>query len=112
MHAEVAKRFGVAPERLAALADRGPDEARDGRLAPLLRYCAKLTQTPSRMTEADAASVKAAGWDDTALFHAVLITALFNGFNRIADGLGLDASRVDFDRAAKGIHEIGYEGRL
>jgi uncharacterized peroxidase-related enzyme len=112
VHAEVAKRFGVAEERLAALAAEGPSESRDGRLAPLLAYCRKLTLTPSRMTAGDADAVRAAGWDDAALFHAVRVTCLFAFFNRLADGLGLDAGAVDFARVADGLATIGYEGRV
>lgn len=112
VHSEVAKRFGVAAERLAALAEGGPSEAREGKLAPLLRYCRKLTESPSRITADDAAAVKAAGWDDTALLHAVAVACLFAFFNRMADGLGLDAGAVDFPRVAQGLAEIGYEGRL
>src|SRR5919108_1901976 len=61
VHSEVAKRFGVAEERLAALAAEGPSEARNRRLAALPRYCAKLAQTPGRMTADDAQAVKQAG---------------------------------------------------
>jgi uncharacterized peroxidase-related enzyme len=112
VHSEVARRFGIAEDRLAALAADGPSEARDGRLAALLRYCGKLTQSPSRMTPDDVKAVKQAGWDDQALFHAVRVTCLFSFFNRLADGLGLDAAAVDFARVAEGLASIGYEGRI
>jgi uncharacterized peroxidase-related enzyme len=112
VHSEVARRFGVAENRLAALVEKGPSEAREGKLAALLRYCGKLTETPSRITAADAAAVTAAGWDEEALFHAVRVACLFAFFNRLADGLGLDAAAVDFPRVAQGLADIGYEGRL
>ena len=112
VHSQVAQRFGVAKERLAALAAAGPSDERDGRLAPLLRFCAKLAQTPSRVTAGDAQAVKQAGWDDAALFHAVLVVCLFSFFNRLADGLGLDAGAVDFGRVADALAGVGYEGRL
>ncbi len=61
----------------------------DARMKPLLRYAKKLTETPARMTEADAEPVYAADWDETALFHAVSICALFNFMNRLVEGCGL-----------------------
>ena len=113
VHAEVAGRFGVAEDTIARLADDGPSEVHDGKLAALLVYVGKLTREPSRMVQADARAVYDAGWDATALFHAVSVAGLFNFFNRMADGLGLDPLDADMlDKAAGGLHGIGYEGRL
>ena len=41
------------------------------------------------MTDADAAAVYEAGWGDDALYSTVLVTALFNFYNRLVDGVGL-----------------------
>jgi alkylhydroperoxidase family enzyme len=38
----------------------------------------------------DVAALRAAGLDDTAIHEVAQITALFNYYNRIADGLGID----------------------
>lgn len=97
VHSRVAARFGAVDP---------------GRLAPILAYVKKLTETPSRMTRADAEAVYAAGWSERALFQAVAVCALFSFFNRFVDGTGIDAAAVDFDKVAAGLHEIGYEGRL
>src|SRR6185503_576628 len=66
VHTATAEAFGVSPGLLAdALADL--DTARvDDRLRPVLRYVGKLTSAPSRVGQADADAVFAAGWDETA----------------------------------------------
>ncbi|HKN56247.1 MAG TPA: peroxidase, partial [Amycolatopsis sp.] len=64
----------------------------------------------SRMTEADAEAVFAAGWDESALHTAVLVCALFNFMNRMVEGLGIRADEsyalTSGARLAKG----GYAG--
>lgn len=112
VHRAVATGLGVEAAALEALVTEGPSPDRHGRLAPVLAFVRKLTLTPSRMTAGDADAVRAAGWDDAALFHAVRVTCLFAFFNRLADGLGLDAGAVDFARVADGLATIGYEGRV
>lgn len=56
----------------------------------MLDYAVKLTRTPAAMREQDVATLRAAGLDDAAIHDAAQITALFNYYNRIADGLGID----------------------
>jgi len=51
------------------------------------------------MTEADAAPVYAAGWDERALYDAIVVCALFNFMNRLVDGCGIvadEAKRTEF----------------
>lgn len=59
------------------------------KMQPLLAYVRKLSNAPARITDADAAAVYAAGWDEQALFHAVSICGLFNMMNRIVEGSGV-----------------------
>lgn len=56
----------------------------------LLDYAVKLTRTPGSMQEEDVAALRAAGLDDAAIHDVAQITALFNYYNRVADGLGID----------------------
>ncbi len=58
-------------------------------MKPILSYARKLTLNPARITAADAASVYDAGWNNDALYSTVLVAALFNFYNRLADGVGL-----------------------
>ena len=61
------------------------------KLQALFRFADKLTRKPSDFTQADAEAVKAAGWEEAALFEAALVVALMNFANRFAIGLGLMA---------------------
>jgi uncharacterized peroxidase-related enzyme len=56
----------------------------------MLAFAVKLTRTPSAMTEGDVQGLRAHGLSDEAIHDVVQITALFNYYNRLADGLGID----------------------
>ncbi len=56
----------------------------------MLDFAIKLTRTPERMTAADVEGLRAAGFDDAAIHDVVQVTALFNYYDRLADGLGID----------------------
>jgi uncharacterized peroxidase-related enzyme len=86
-HSLVARAFGVDEAVLATSLDDIEIAPVDARLKPILRYVRKLTETPSRMTAADAAVVYDAGWSDEALLHAVAVCAYFNNMNRLVEGL-------------------------
>lgn len=95
-HRVYAEALGVAPGLIdALLADPDTAPVAD-KLRPLLRYVRKLNSLPSRLTQADADAVFAAGWDEAGLFHAIQVCAAFNLFNRLVEGAG-----VDFDYAAQ-----------
>jgi uncharacterized peroxidase-related enzyme len=70
------------------------DDAAWAGLAPkdraMLEFAVKLTRTPSGMREDDVASLRAHGLSDEAIHDVAQITALFNYYNRLADGLGID----------------------
>jgi uncharacterized peroxidase-related enzyme len=76
------------------------------RLRPILDLVRKLTLSPGKITSADVDPIFAAGWNDRALHDAVAVCALFNLMNRLANGLGVEASedyiRMSAERAARG----------
>ena len=80
----------------------------DARLKPVLNYVRLLTLAPGDVTDADAAAVYDAGWDDTALMHAMVICAHFNFVTRIAQGAGLSGSEEELADAAKRLAARGY----
>ena len=107
-HAGVAAAFGVEPELFNALLtdiDLAPVE---DRMKPILRYARKLTLSPARMSEADAAALYEAGWGDEALYSTVLVAALFNFYNRLVDGVGLALPEGYVAEAAKRLSTQGY----
>src|SRR5580704_13164065 len=89
-HLGVAEACGVAPDLITSSLADVETAPLEPRMKPILRYARKLTLSPARMTEADAAAVYDAGWGDDALYSTVLVTALFNFYNRLVDGVGLD----------------------
>src|SRR5437667_8366064 len=56
----------------------------------MLDYAVKLTRTPSTMGPDDVQALRSAGLGDAAIHDVAQITALFNYYNRVADGLGID----------------------
>jgi uncharacterized peroxidase-related enzyme len=107
-HSLVARAFGVDAAVLAASLNDVELASIDARLKPILRYVRKLTETPSRMTPADAAAVYEAGWNDEALLHAIAVCAYFNNMNRLVEGAGIVGTAPDYVVAAQRLVEDGY----
>ncbi|MCZ6522966.1 MAG: peroxidase, partial [Alphaproteobacteria bacterium] len=53
-------------------------------------------------------AVYAAGWDASALFHAIAISAYFHLMNRIVDGSGCSAGESYFKEASRRLADHGY----
>ena len=91
-------------EDLRAEVPDGPDAealvtaiTRDHTEAPLsepdrgmLDFAVRLTLTPARVTRDDVEQLRSLGFDDHAINDIVQVTSLFNYYNRLADGLGID----------------------
>lgn len=88
-HRATAETFGVDEGLLESMLTNLETSAVDEKLKPVLRYVKKLTETPSRMVQADADAIFAAGWDEDCFHYTVMICALFNMYNRIMDGYGV-----------------------
>jgi len=56
----------------------------------MLDFAVKLTRQPQAMAQSDIQALRDAGFDDPAIHDIAQIAALFNYYNRIADGLGID----------------------
>lgn len=56
----------------------------------MLDFAVKLTRTPNAMQPADVESLRSHGFDDDSINDIVQVTALFNYYDRLADGLGID----------------------
>ncbi|HEV8630142.1 MAG TPA: peroxidase [Thermoanaerobaculia bacterium] len=56
----------------------------------MLDFAIRLTRQPAAMRADDLAPLRAAGLDDAAIHEVVQVVALFNYYNRLADGLGID----------------------
>ena len=56
----------------------------------MLDFAVKLTRTPAEMRRADVERLREAGFDDDGIHEIAQIAGLFNYYNRLADGLGID----------------------
>ena len=108
-HLAVAAAWGVAPDLIKALLEDIDSAPVETRMKPVLQYARKLTLAPARMTPDDAAAVYQAGWGDDALYSTVLVTALFNFYNRLADGVGLEMPEGYGAEAGKRLSTLGYD---
>lgn len=110
VHTATAESFGIPAGRVRAMLADLDSAGVPERLLPLLRYAGKLTRAPAQMTEADAESIFAAGWDDAALHATVSVCGLFNLMNRMVDGLGVRAGEDYFATSGQRLHDLGYAG--
>jgi alkylhydroperoxidase family enzyme len=55
----------------------------------MLDFVAQLTRDATKITKADHAKLKAAGFDDRGILQITLIASWFNYINRVADALGV-----------------------
>jgi uncharacterized peroxidase-related enzyme len=56
----------------------------------MLDFAVKLTRTPNLMEREDVERLREHGFDDAAIHDIVQVAALFNYYDRLADGLGVD----------------------
>ena len=61
----------------------------------ILAYAMKLTRDPGAMVEADVLALREVGLDDVAIHDVAQVTAVFNYYNRLADGLGIAIDQQD-----------------
>ncbi|MBV1889613.1 MAG: peroxidase, partial [Gammaproteobacteria bacterium] len=101
--------LGLDENLMAALLEDIDSAAIDANFKPLLHYVKKLTQTPSRITVADADRVRAAGWSDDALHSAITVCALHNFFNRWVEGAGVDNDDAQLQQRGLFLAENGYQ---
>lgn len=88
-HRIIAEVHGMNPDVFGKLIADPASAGVEPKMQALLAYVRKLSNAPARVTDAEAAAVYAAGWDEQALFHAVSICGLFNMMNRIVEGCGV-----------------------
>jgi uncharacterized peroxidase-related enzyme len=108
VHSATAQRLGVADGLVARLVDEDDLAAAPERMRSVLAYARKLTQAADGVNETDADAVFAAGWDETALYHLVATTALFNYMNRLVEGLGIELEQAYVNPASKRLADNGY----
>ncbi len=107
-HKATAEAFGVDENLLESMLGDLDASAVDDKLKPVLRFVRKLTQSPSRMVQADADAIFDAGWDEDCFHFTVMICGLFNLMNRMMDGYGVK-NTADFRKSrGKVLADNGY----
>lgn len=110
VHTVTAQACGVAEGAAPAAVADVDTVLVDDRMRPVLRFTGKLTRDPSSVTPADAQAVLAAGWDERALHHAIMVCALFNFMNRMVEGHGISAAADYFATSGRRLADVGYAG--
>jgi uncharacterized peroxidase-related enzyme len=105
-HREFAKSLGATDVDLALFDD--PDSHR---LSPLLAYVKVLTLSPSETSLELKQSVIDAGFSEEELKDAIAVCAIFNFYNRIVEGHGVEANAETWSQSAAYINEHGYDRR-
>ncbi len=107
-HKATAEALGVDEGMLDAMVSDLETAGVDEKMKPVLRYVKKLTESPSKMVQADADAIFAAGWDENCFHYAVMICAMFNMMNRIMDGYGVRNTAEFRLERGKMLVETGY----
>jgi uncharacterized peroxidase-related enzyme len=79
------------------------------RLRAMLAFLEKLTLTPTSVTAADVAPLRAVGLSDATIEDAIHAAVLFNIYDRMADTLGFDVpGAAGFASGAQRLLRHGY----
>ncbi|MEO6782545.1 MAG: peroxidase-related enzyme [Bradyrhizobium sp.] len=108
VHTATAGLLGVSKDSVSCAIEDIDAAPIAAKLKPVLRYARKLTLQPNSATRADADAIFAAGWDETALYHTVAVTALFNFMNRLVQGMGIELDPVYVKPASERLATGGY----
>lgn len=110
VHNSAVSAYGLDPALVTKLVEDIGAAPVAEKLKPILRYVRKLTLDQSRMTQADADAVYAAGWNEDDLHIAIAIAALFNFMNRFVHGLGIQEDPAYTLAAGGRLKAHGYKG--
>ncbi len=111
-HSATAEALGVEKGLIDNLVEDIESSDIEPAMKPILHYVKKLTQSPSRMTRADADAIFEAGWDEEAFYHVVSICGLFNYYNRLIEGYGIKSAPDYRDVIGRRLAEEGYSTAL
>ena len=111
-HKATAEAFGLDENLLQSLFDDVEASPVDDKLKPVLRYVKKLTETPSRMVQADVDAIFNAGWDENSFHFIVMICGLFNFYNRLIDGYGVRNTAEFRLTAGRQLASAGYSREM
>ena len=108
VHRDTALLFGMDKGLIEALLENIDSAPVAAKLKPVYKYVKKLTETPSRAIQSDVDAIVQAGWSEQTVEDIVGITALFNYYNRLMDGLGIKGDAETFQVSAGFLSKRGY----
>jgi uncharacterized peroxidase-related enzyme len=88
-HILYAEAFGIPAETLEAVLNDPETADLTQQMRAVLGYLKGLNTMPHRLTQADMQAVLETGVSERALYEAIMIAAIFNMMNRIAEGTGV-----------------------
>ncbi len=91
-HAQALHHYWRDRDRLQALVDEPHSAQLSARAEALVDYALKLTHRPSEMSESDVEALRRHGLTDEDVLAVNLVASYFNFVNRIALGLGVEAT--------------------
>lgn len=94
-HLIYAEAFGIEKGVIENLLNDIETAPVDDRLKPLLTYAKKLNTLPCNMVSSDAQAILDEGWSEETLFCVIQICALFNLFNRLVEGSGVNFDYIE-----------------
>ena len=107
-HSATAEALGVEKGLIENLIEDIDAADIEDRMKPLLKYAKKLTEQPTRVTQADVDAIFEAGWDEDAFYHTVSICGLFNYYNRLIEGYGVKSAPQYRDFIGERLANEGY----
>ncbi|HZD53110.1 MAG TPA: peroxidase-related enzyme [Woeseiaceae bacterium] len=108
IHTATAERLGVGEGLVPRLVEQLETADAPEKMKPVLRCARKLTERPDSIHQSDLEAILAAGWDETAVYHTVAVTALFNFMNRLVEGLGIEFNPAYTKEASQRLADGGY----
>jgi uncharacterized peroxidase-related enzyme len=90
-HMELLRNMGVEKALSRKLATDYPNAPFGEKEQALFRFADKLTRKTADVDRDDIEALKSVGWDEPAIFEAVLAIAWLNFINRVSIGLGVVA---------------------
>jgi len=108
-HAAVASHLYGSEEFVRSVLNDPEKSSLEEREKALLRFVRKLTLDSGAITEGNIEALKTDGWDETAIFYAIYVCALFNFYNRFVSGNGVKlVSDAAFRRLSERMARNGY----
>jgi alkylhydroperoxidase family enzyme len=99
----------LTDEKVAAVLDNWHTAPIDEKLRRTLGLLEKVTLTPGEVSPADIAPLRAVGVSEHAIEDALVVCALFNIIDRLADALDVAIPSAEgFARTAERLLEYGY----